>query len=324
MKPSFGLTLLAAIAVAAASTACTNRDDHSVGSDGAPVGGSGAAGTGGAGAGGGPGAGGDTGAGGDVGTGGGAGSSGAGGTGSSGAGGGATVQCEYAGSLHAVGTTFPATDGCNSCSCDSNGQVLCTEIGCAPPCDAIETDYAKAYEAAKRCDPTLDSLQCTKMAFGGLTCGCDTFFNEKNTSALAEMQSLAGQYAPSCNPGVVCGACNPPTNAYCSPQGRCEDVWQNPAEASCKVDGVVYASGTGGIKDPVSCNTCTCSDGQLGCTEIACDEPCPAGTTYGTRCAQCGPTDACEIVEHRCLPTCVDTCADGGQCISGVCKTLCG
>jgi len=28
------------------------------------------------------------------------------------------------------GDQWPASDGCNSCGCDADGQVFCTEIGC--------------------------------------------------------------------------------------------------------------------------------------------------------------------------------------------------
>lgn len=98
--------------------------------------------------------------------------------------------------------------------------------------------------------------------------------------------------------------------------------------ASCEVGGQVYASGTGGIDDPQSCNTCTCDDGTLACTEIGCPEPCADGTAYGTSCSQCGPTDACEVVRHACLPTC-DTSSDCelGElwfCGDGVCRNVCG
>jgi len=100
-------------------------------------------------------------------------------------------------------------------------------------------------------------------------------------------------------------------------------------EASCEVDGQVYASGATGIGDPQSCNTCTCEDGTLACTEIGCPEPCPAGTAYGTSCSQCGPTDACEVVRHACLPTCnlSSDCADLAElwfCSAGTCRNVCG
>ena len=45
-----------------------------------------------------------------------------------------TVQsCEYEGKDYTVGESFPAGDGCNTCSCEEvDGELLlsCTEIGC--------------------------------------------------------------------------------------------------------------------------------------------------------------------------------------------------
>lgn len=42
-------------------------------------------------------------------------------------------QCNYEGKTYRVGETFPATDGCNSCSCTEGGSVACTLIACLPP-----------------------------------------------------------------------------------------------------------------------------------------------------------------------------------------------
>ncbi|HKO47345.1 MAG TPA: hypothetical protein VJV79_06465 [Polyangiaceae bacterium] len=99
-------------------------------------------------------------------------------------------------------------------------------------------------------------------------------------------------------------------------------------QASCKVGGVVYPSGTNRIVDPRdNCNQCQCGDGQLGCTQKACAGSqvlCPSGTRYGAQCVQCGPTDACQIFEHACLPTCTDACTNG-FCSDGFCRQgFCG
>jgi hypothetical protein len=40
--------------------------------------------------------------------------------------------CEYAGKGYAVGDKFPASDGCNQCSCGEGGEVQCTLLGCGP------------------------------------------------------------------------------------------------------------------------------------------------------------------------------------------------
>jgi hypothetical protein len=43
----------------------------------------------------------------------------------------APVTCSYGGQTYALGATFPATDGCNTCTCSATG-VGCTKIGCPP------------------------------------------------------------------------------------------------------------------------------------------------------------------------------------------------
>ncbi len=45
----------------------------------------------------------------------------------------AEVRCSYAGASYRAGERFAATDGCNSCSCEENGRIACTLIGCVAP-----------------------------------------------------------------------------------------------------------------------------------------------------------------------------------------------
>jgi len=80
---------------------------------------------------------------------------GSGGTGSGGTGSGGTspadagtgdsgaAGCTYGGHTYAVGASFPATDGCNTCTCGAGGVVGCTKIGCidsGASC-ALDTSY---------------------------------------------------------------------------------------------------------------------------------------------------------------------------------------
>ena len=41
--------------------------------------------------------------------------------------------CVYQGKGYAAGDSFPAADGCNTCTCGANGSVGCTKKGCPPP-----------------------------------------------------------------------------------------------------------------------------------------------------------------------------------------------
>ncbi len=230
--------------------------------------------------------------------------------------------CFYEGTLYQRGQSFPASDGCNTCSCLADGVFACTEIGCNG-CQNAASAYAAAIQEAKVCDPQQPN-QCSKLVTEGLACGCGTMVNPANGKAIEVAQAAQEQYSVlACGEDVLCGACPPPSSSYCSPEGRCETIQHNGNGAACKVNGVVYESGTSGIPDPASCNKCQCSDGELICTEIGCPAECPPNRVFSTQCAQCGPTDACEIVEYACLPVCTDTCATGA-CIGGLCKSLCG
>ncbi|MFZ5897007.1 MAG: hypothetical protein ACOY0T_38470 [Myxococcota bacterium] len=307
--------------IALSGSGCGGRSDD--GSEGGAGQGGNVSGKGGAA----PGSGGATGKGGtSSGTGGtGGGVSGSGGKMSASGGSGQGGGCDYAGKHYAVGDSFPASDGCNSCYCAANNVVSCTLKACNA-CVDLQTRATKAVELAKACNPALSVEQCTLSVTNGFACGCPTFVNPKNTMALEELKRVQAEYMQSmCVSNVICGPCAPPGHGYCSPNGRCEDD-AGPARRSCKVAGVVYPDGYDGIKDPGSCNTCSCNDGQLACTEIGCGSTCPAGTAFGMQCAECGPTDACVLPEYDCFPTCTDKCPNSNQfCLNGLCKSgICG
>jgi hypothetical protein len=232
--------------------------------------------------------------------------------------------CRQGDQIYQPGDTFPADDGCNTCTCQTNGLVACTELGCVDSCMSLEAQYSAAMDLAKSCKPGLPN-QCTKSIFEGLTCGCDTFVNPNQASAVAAVSAIQKKYQTlACGVQVTCGACGSPTTAYCSAAGRCESVTVDEGAAACLVGGVIYASGSSGISDPTSCNQCSCDNGQLSCTEIYCPIECPAGTAPGNQCAQCGPTDACLVTEFGCLPSCSQDCPGGGLCFAGTCRTVCG
>jgi hypothetical protein len=168
--------------------------------------------------------------------------------------------------------------------------------------------------------------QCTVVGADALPCGCNVYVNPANAAALAQLKGFAADYEQNaCGAGVACAPCAPTLGASCSPAGSCEET-PRPGGRGCKVAGVDYPDGATGIPDPVSCNQCSCQDGSLACTKIACPMPCPAGSTFGQQCAACGPTDACQVVEFGCFPSCVDGCAAAGsRCLSGICvSSFCG
>jgi hypothetical protein len=113
------------------------------------------------------------------------------------------------------GDSFPAEDGCNTCSCESGGGVACTLRGC-DSCLDISNRYASALEDAKACDPSQPN-QCSELVIEGLACGCETFANADAGGALAAASLAEQQYrALSCGEGITCGPCQAPISGYCS------------------------------------------------------------------------------------------------------------
>jgi len=48
--------------------------------------------------------------------------------------------CEVDGQLYRVGESFPAPDGCNTCTCHWGGDAACTEMGCIDDSGDTDTD----------------------------------------------------------------------------------------------------------------------------------------------------------------------------------------
>jgi len=230
-------------------------------------------------------------------------------------------SCDYDGESYAVGATFPASDGCNSCSCEVGGRVSCTERGCSR-CRETSATYNELTQRALACDPDQPN-QCTLRVTVGLSCGCDAFVNPARWDDAA-IQAAARDYsAMSCGGEALCGECDPAVSGSCSAEGVCVTDSEPKDGVACRVDGVTYPDGADDVPDPYSCNRCQCDDGHLLCTEIGCPKPCPDRTLPGTSCAACGPADECQVLETGCFPACVGTCAEG-ECVAGVCKHTCG
>ena len=192
-------------------------------------------------------------------------------------------SCIYQGKSYAAGARFPASDGCNSCSCEADGSVACTLIGCQNECGALQSQYAAALERAKKCNPKSHSIHCQATAAATLPCGCSTPVDAVNTEAISELSALSEQANSACGE-ALCAPCVPPRPGTCSDAGRCEDApfSEEPAKAACKVGDVVYPNGFTGVPDLDGCNTCTCSDGALSaCTKVGCRQHMPDG--HGAR-----------------------------------------
>lgn len=233
-------------------------------------------------------------------------------------------SCSYDGHTYAVGEKFSTADG-SVCVCASSDSIDCT-VSSGDECYGLGVSYQALLERAKTCDPQAAANECTLLVDSALTCGCATFVNP-NAFSKGAVAALQNEFAANgcggkvqCPPGPSCGML---ARGYCASNGQCADLQDFGDQRACKVAGVIYPSGTGGIQDPFSCNQCVCQDGMLACDDAACPKPCPENMKRGKGCAECGPADNCLILEYDCMPACVDTCAQGA-CVDGVCVSYCG
>ncbi len=53
------------------------------------------------------------------------------------------ATCNVDGTAYQAGESFPAGDGCNTCTCTKSGAVACTKIACPPLCEYDGTTYKR-------------------------------------------------------------------------------------------------------------------------------------------------------------------------------------
>ncbi len=137
------------------------------------------------------------------------------------------------------GEQVPAADGCNTCECQDDGTLACTEIGCDPGPQCEPGTSVPADDGCNTCECTEDGTigGCTEIA-------CEPAECEEG----AVMDADDGCNTCSCEQGAW----------LCS---------LSPCKNECEPGTVVPA--------PDGCNQCECNDdGTLGaCTEEACDPP---------------------------------------------------
>jgi|GEM_PF-3176196 len=216
--------------------------------------------------------------------------------------------CEYNGAEYKEGESFPDSDGCNTCTC-SNGRIICTERPCIQCDQDVQTCYppTTATTAAPqsttpiRCEGTYDD--CVEK-YGKCDCG----YKEQVTCKYTGVEYKEGESFPdsdgcntcTCSNGkIICtehacqSDCKETVNEcfgvtaaapikcvgtydYCVEKyGKCDCGYptDQPQPVGCTYDDATYKEGES-FPDSDGCNTCTCSNGRIICTEHACQVEC--------------------------------------------------
>ena len=202
--------------------------------------------------------------------------------------------CVYGGKHHEVGSSFPAGDACNTCSCESDGAPQCTRLACpAPGCRHGGVQYAvgdtfPAGDGCNSCSCQPDgSTACTLQDCPPpVTCSEGGYVHqvgESYTSADGCNQCTCDEYGGTCT-ALYCGTC-----IY-------SVVVHQSGDQFAALDG---------------CNTCSCTDGETSCTGLSC--MCDPAAEWWRDYVGKSPAE-CMTIDYACPP---QTAAFSNDCGCG-------
>ncbi|MFO0555684.1 MAG: hypothetical protein U0271_45325 [Polyangiaceae bacterium] len=193
------------------------------------------------------------------------------------------ADCLYEGESYTAGETFPAADGCNSCTCEAGGAVSCTDETC--PVEPVDCDDAQK----PLCDPAPNCSAEAVCSNGDWacqeTCPCDN----------VELPSCPKEPIPTCVEVPVCeGAA-----WVCEPDclDSCED--QYPTGHDLLLAALVKACGCveGSPCVDVCANTSECTQPTL----VGPCGDCMNSLDLGSACMATGAFEGC-AVDPACKP----------------------
>jgi hypothetical protein len=198
--------------------------------------------------------------------------------GGGGAGGkGGAASCEHGGRRYATGDSFPAADGCNTCTCFEDGSVVCTRLACGQSClyEGASYPVGESFPAGDGCNT------CSCEAGGVVGCtfvlclGCT--YEGQTYPPGASFPSLDGCNTCSCYDGGAVGCTT--MACLCDPQIEWYRQYVASSAATCNIIDFGCPENT-----TLFSNVCGC-----GCQQ---DASCP-------RWFDCMPPTPCDPVELK-------------------------
>jgi hypothetical protein len=196
--------------------------------------------------------------------------------GKSAVGGSTGAVCHYNNVNYLVGTSFPSSDGCNSCSCDASGLVACTMMFCAAGGSPSVGGAGSSGCVCSGPAPAAPTVQCADGTFAGPTCATQPDGTCSWTVTTCPVQGVGGAASIGGAAGI----------------GGTSSV-------TCLYNNVNYLAGQS-FKSPDGCNTCSCtSSGQIACTAMACAVGGSSGVggASSSGCVCTGPSPAAPTVQ---------------------------
>jgi len=229
--------------------------------------------------------------------------------------------CHYNGGVYHIGDRFKDDDGCNTCFCEENGSVSCTEMACVD-----DDDDAIAAEHFRR------------VQFG---CRDGSVFNEGGPTSCKSRMEWNNYVIETCRNRCDAQGCGETaSNVYEFCGGS-----DNGGTEVCISGGQKYYPGESFIA-PDGCNKCHCDEnGNAACTRMACpdrpiiecevDRQCNAGEVcMGGDCIRRNPggNDYTCISSNDCnagyvcsaeFGDCMSACPPGAEVCPDVCAGFC-
>lgn len=190
--------------------------------------------------------------------------------------------CTYKGNTYPASVSFPAGDGCNTCSCQ-DGQALCTLVACLDA--STDSGSATCFDSKGNviACPTVDGGGGdAKPGDGGATDGgakdggAACSYNGKTYALGASFTCSDGCNTCTCTANGIAGTAKACVDASADVPPTCFDSFGNLVPCTtdggvqCLYDNKAYPPGAS-VPSADACNTCSCTaGGMIACTQKAC------------------------------------------------------